>query len=227
MDVLACIWFGIVNVLDEHAGAITTVATIVIAAFTIVLARVSRRQADLTKESMIAGERAFVFAKDVRAYYEFDKTTNQYNWRFRPIWENSGDTPTKNMTMHTRCMLLDDPLPPGFNFDENTTITGKALIPPRSTIDGGISPTHPAQAISPQDIADVQSGEKILYLWGWARYSDVFPNTQQHITRFCWFLTPLGDPFAYVAGKIPPDTGGVSFPSLHHSEGNCADDECT
>jgi hypothetical protein len=91
---------------------------------------------------------------------------------------------------------------------------------------GGLSPSPPENAISPQDITDVQSGKKFLYVWGWARYSDVFPNTKQHITRFCWMITPVGDPFAYIPGKIPPEPGGLQFQSRHHDEGNCADDEC-
>jgi hypothetical protein len=30
-----------------------------------------------------------------------------------------------------------------------------------------------------------------LYLWGWAKYNDVFEKTPEHITRFCYSLTPI------------------------------------
>jgi hypothetical protein len=43
LDNLTCIWLANVDVLDRHAGAITTVATIVIAAFTIALAISTKR----------------------------------------------------------------------------------------------------------------------------------------------------------------------------------------
>lgn len=189
-------------------------------------ANAAEKSATTAERALIAGERAFVFAKDVNGFWEIDKATGQYHWRFRPVWENSGDTPTKHMTMHTQCILRDTALPLGFNFDENTTITAKALIPPKSSALGGIGPMPPDPPISPQDIIDIQSGRKLLYLWGCARYWDVFPSTKQHITRFCWSITPTGDPFGYIAGKSPPEPGGLSFPSVHHNEGNCADDEC-
>jgi hypothetical protein len=81
----------------------------------------------------------------------------------------------------------------------------------------------PKAAISLQDILDSQHGTKWLYIWGWARYSDVFANTPQHITRFCWVITPVGDPLAF----DPNVPSGIDFQTVHHTEGNCADDECS
>jgi hypothetical protein len=183
----------------------------------------SEKSADIARDAMVAGERAFVFTTGALAYWTFDPITKLYEWRFRPNWKNSGDTPTKNMTMHTECELRTTPLPPGFNFDYPTTEIGKALIPPNTGTAGGIAPRPSLPAISPQDILDVQAGNKILYFYGWAKYFDVFPETPQHITRFCWQLTPLGDSFAY---DPKADPQSLTFPNLYHTEGNCADDEC-
>jgi hypothetical protein len=74
---------------------------------------------------------------------------------------------------------------------------------------------------------DAQAGRKFIYLWGWVRYFDVFPRTPEHITRFCWLIVPVGDPLAFVPGAAPNQPGSLSFGSLHHSEGNCADEECS
>ena len=82
----------------------------------------------------------------------------------------------------------------------------------------------PEAAISPQDILDVQAGRKHLYLWGWAKYFDVFPGTREHITRFCWIVTPIGDPLAYDQNLKQGDTKLLVFNFIHNAEGNYADD---
>jgi hypothetical protein len=135
----------------------------------------AERAADIARDAMIAGERAFVFATGILAYWE-QEPSGEYCWRFRPNWENSGDTPTRNMTMHSECLLVPSPIAPGFNFDYETTEIGNALIPPKTKSGGGLAPRAPAPAIAPRDIVDVQNGRKILYFWGWARYYDVFPG---------------------------------------------------
>ncbi|TYL94098.1 hypothetical protein FXB40_19935 [Bradyrhizobium rifense] len=183
----------------------------------------SKRAADIAHDAMIAGERAFVFATGVLAYWEIHKPTGQYHWRFRPNWENSGDTPTKNMTMHSECLLVPSQIMPGFNFDYPTNEIGTALLPPKTKAGGGMVPRFPAAAITPSDIVEIQNGQKLLYFWGWARYYDVFPGTPQHITRFCWRLLVTGDPFRYNPNSDPQN---VQFSNIHHFEGNCADDEC-
>jgi hypothetical protein len=183
----------------------------------------SRKSTDVARDAMIAGERAFVFATAVLPFWEFDEANSQYNWRFRPQWQNSGDTPTRNMVMNTECLLTDDVLPPGFDFEGATVATGTALLPPNSQSGGGLAPRAPAPAITPQDILEVQLGKKILWLFGWARYHDVFPGTPEHITKFCWRVVILGDPVAFDP-KVNEQS--LKFPNILHTEGNCADDEC-
>jgi len=183
----------------------------------------AERSAEIAREAMIAGERAFVFATGVLAFWEIDQTTGHYMWRFRPNWENSGDTPTKNMTMCSECLLVPSPIPPGFSFDYSATEIGTALIPPKNKGGGGLAPRFPAPAITAQDIIDVQESRKFLYFMGWARYFDVFPDTPQHITRFCWQILVLGDPLRYDPSS---NLQNLSFSNIHHFEGNCADDEC-
>ena len=207
--------------LNSYGAAITALATLIIAIFTIVLASTTRRQARLTREAMIANKRAFVFAVDLRPFYELDKETNLCSWRFRPVLRNSGDTPTKNMVSHTGYALRDAPLPNGFNFNYPTNKTAKGLIAPDFAVLGSQAPDPPDPAITTQDILDIQAGCKYLYLWGWIRYYDVFPNTNQHVSRFCWLITPDGRPKSFHSGG--PD---LKFGYVHHQEGNCADEEC-
>ena len=88
---------------------------------------------------------------------------------------------------------------------------------------GGAAPLIPAAPITPQDIIDAQNGRKFIYLWGWAKYFDVFPRTPEHITRFCWLILVAGDPLSF----NPAQPNSTTFATANHIEGNCADEECT
>jgi hypothetical protein len=169
---------------------ITAVATAVIAIFTVVLVRVTNRQAKLTKEALIADKQAFVFASGIFGFWEPNKATGNYDWRIRPIWQNAGDTPTRKMRLYVDCELRNAPLPSGFSFTQITTPPGTGLLGPKSTSMGGAAPLAPRAAITPQDILDVQNGTKFLYLWGWAKYFDVFPGTLSTLPAFAGKSSP-------------------------------------
>jgi hypothetical protein len=87
--------------INTNYGAVSALATLIIAAFTFTLWIATSRQAELTREALIANKRAFVYAVNIGQYFEQDNTTGLYNWRFRPTMRNSGDTPTKNMGDYT------------------------------------------------------------------------------------------------------------------------------
>lgn len=212
------------RVIDEHNGLVTSLATIIIAFFTGILVLVTNRQYNLTKEALAADKRAFIYANGFKSFWSKDEVTGLYSWRFRPYWHNSGDTPSKNMTIHVECDLRNSALPDGFDFDYPTAYTAPALIAPKTNILGGLAPVQ--IAITPQDIIDVQNLRKFLYLRGWAKYNDVFPGTKQHITRFCWIIAPMGDPIAFVPNSAEGSGQTLSFDFAYHNEGNCADDEC-
>lgn len=210
--------------LNQHGAAVTAIATIVTAAFTGTLWFAVIRSTELSQESFTADKRAFIYPLGLNGFWERDIATGQYNWRFRPLWQNSGATPSKNLRNHTGCEIRNTPLPRGFDFNQGDESTG--LIPPKATLSGGLAPAIPGAAITPRDILDVQAGRKFLYVWGWAKYYDVFPGTKEHMTRFCWLVSPIGDPLTYVPGAQPSAPGGLAFQTIHHTEGNCADEEC-
>jgi hypothetical protein len=210
--------------IDANNGAITALATIIIAAFTATLWRATTDQAKLTKEALIADKRAFVFAESLFSYWE-NGQNGMYNWRFRPVWRNSGDTATKRLEIHTNCELRNSPLADRFDFNYATTNVGGGLLGPKAASNGGVAPNYPFAAITPQDIADVQAGVKFLYLWGFAKYNDVFPGTPRHITRFCWALLPDGNSFTFTP-PAPPNLSTLTFTNIHQNQGNCADEEC-
>lgn len=208
---------------DVNSNAITALATIIIAAFTATLWSATTRQAKLTKEALVADKRAFISFKGIFGYWEKDEAMQQYNWRFRATMENTGETPTVHLTIHTACELRNTQLPADFQFVDNSPV-GTGLLGPKASSQGGIAPMPPAAALTPQDLHDVQLGRKFLYLWGWARYNDVFPGTERHLTRFAWAVMVAGDPFNY--DPQTPAANTLGFSNLYLPTGNCADDEC-
>lgn len=209
--------------IEANEGSIAALAALIIAAFTATLWYATSAQAAITRESLVANKRAFVFASAFTQFYELDPVNGRHNWRFRPHWRNSGDTPTKRLIIHTNCELRNTQLPHDFNFDYATTNTGQGFLGPKFEQLGGIAPMPPDAPITPQDILDVQAGRKYLYLMGWAKYYDVFPNTPPRITRFCWQILPFGDPAAFVPND-PAHT--LTFSHVFSPRGNCADEEC-
>jgi len=205
-------------------NSITALATIIIAAFTGTLWIATSRQAQLTEETLIADKRAFIFADNYMQFWELDATTNLHNWRFRPHWRNTGSTPTRRLTMHVECEVRNTMLPEGYAFTYDRTQIGKGIIPPKGEMLGGIAPQ--AAAITPQDILDSQAGRKFIYLWGWAKYVDVFPGTPEHITHFCWLITVTGVPTTFVPNTPgqPPTFGTLAFNYIQHTEGNYTDE---
>jgi hypothetical protein len=171
------------NFIADNNGGITALATLVIAAFTATLWFATNRQAELTKEAFIADKRAFIFATGFNSVWEEDKATGQYNWRFRPVLRNSGDTPTKNMEMYVACEVRNAVLPPGYAFTPQVHNIARGMMPPKFELQGGLAPQMPGAAITPQDILDTQTGKKFTYIWGWIKYRDVFPkNAGTHHT---------------------------------------------
>jgi hypothetical protein len=216
------------NFINDHNPGITAFATLLIAAFTATLWAATNRQALLTKEALIGNNRAFVFVPNFTQFWEHDDKSGQYNWRLRPVLRNSGNTPTKNMTMYVECEIRNRPLQMGYAFTPEIENTARAVIAPNLDIQGGIVPRSPAAAITPQDIIDVQNLRKYIYLWGVIRYSDVFPRTRPHITRYCFMITFTGDPFQFVPNTPgqPPTPGTLAFQMIHHAENNCIDEGC-
>ena len=232
-------WLSIVSGwLDSHSGGITAVATVFIAWFTIALsistkrlwkeakrasaiayraARTAKRSADIDETALVAGERAFVFPGPISFQYRPVSAVENRYW-FQPTWINSGDTPTKKMRTHIRFHLRDDVLPADFDFRYETNEVAPALIAPKSSI---LGPVVPSGGVTREDLLAVHQGTKFAYIWGWIKYFDVFPNTPEHITRYCYQIQVNGDPLS-----PGPDLKGVDFMYPIHLRNNCADEEC-
>jgi hypothetical protein len=126
--------------LDRHAASIAALATIIIAAFTGTLWRATSLQASLTEDALVAGNKAFISCSGVSAYFERRDGAAHYSRRYRPNWQNSGKTPTKNFRHYTCAELRNTPLPIGFDFTQTDHASGTGFIAPKSTQQGGVGP---------------------------------------------------------------------------------------
>jgi hypothetical protein len=177
-----------------------------------------RDQAALTRETMIKTQRAFVLVKAL----EIEPLTVLHQsptgplvdrvvgWRIGVKWENSGDTPTRDLFTHISLKSFDSEIPNNYDFpDLPDRSLSKALVGPRGTISSA------SFAIPVEQAQTVRAGAKYLYMWGWAEYDDVFPSTPRHRTEFCFeFL--FSEPF--------PQKTSISH--LMHGSHNGAEDEC-
>lgn len=205
---------------NVNGSAITAVATVFLAIVTGGLVWLGIIQLLTTRTQL----RAQVFPKNfVQWWAENTPIPGQYSWRFRPQWENTGSTAAQDVQIYLTCDIRNSALPEDFDFDQvldrQKSVSG--LLPPSTNLGGGIAPDFFQSPISPQDILDSQTGAKFIYLYGKVRYFDVFPGTKEHVTRFCWLILAMGNPFTFV----PNDSvNTLVFNYVLHSEGNYVED---
>ncbi|HEY5239252.1 MAG TPA: hypothetical protein VIJ62_12785 [Rhizomicrobium sp.] len=203
---------------DTNGSAITALATILLTVVTGGLIWLGWLQLITTRTQL----RAQVFPQNFLQWWVPDTpSAGLYSWRFRPLWQNSGDTAAEEVLLVVTCEVRNSILPAKYDFENALAgqIPTPGLLPPKTTFGGGLAPA--GFAITPQDIADAQAGNKFIYLYGWVRYLDVFPGTREHLTRFCWLILPTGDPFKFVPND-PKNT--LSFTYVLHFEGNSVEE---
>jgi hypothetical protein len=178
----------------------------------------SRDAADISRLSLVSGDRAFVSVQQIRWLSHLNPAEDRYDWRIRVFWINNGKTPTRHLRVKTAILVQDSPLEEDFLFPLHSEgIETHPLITPGGTIE-----SLPGQ-ISGDDLALVQEGHKHLYIYGVSRYFDVFPNTKEHVTKFCNRATNVtGNPRRGYDSST--NIVGIDFVLYHRH--NCADEDC-
>ncbi|MGP8051128.1 MAG: hypothetical protein ACLPYB_11025 [Desulfobaccales bacterium] len=203
---------------------------------TATLAVVSIWQGQFAKKTLTSTRRAFVFLKDIELMeirgkgYSTYPSNDQTTWLFFPRWANSGDTPTRNLTVSIGCKVTSQGLPDNFDYSyidkELSNDNGLPyVIPIQKDIRMMIGPK--AEILGkPLKIATLEyvistiiDGVMDIYIWGQAEYSDIFDGTPRHQTRFCvklYFTPQRGQ-----VGRQPP----LVVP-VYYGKYNCADEDC-
>ncbi len=197
----------------------TLIAVIVYAAVTYFLLRESQRGNDLSRGGLVAVQRAFVFPKRLTLQNVTFADKPEVFARVAVEWENSGGTPTKDLRLYVNYSVRPKAIPNDFDFpdlDAQGNITkdpagDRILLGPKAT--SSVAPKF----FSRDEVRAIGGPGVYGYIWGWAKYRDVFPETDPRITRFCWVITGFG---------INKDgsPAAINWHSCDH--GNCADEEC-
>jgi hypothetical protein len=183
----------------------------------IAVAKESAYAAKKSSDSLISSERAFVSVHQPW-WAAIPRIGGGHDYIFGVRWINGGNTPTKGMKTYTDNYLSETKMPDDFVFPNDAPHIATAFLAPKcNPIIGHRTPKE--NGIPDRTIAAVQAGTKFLYIFGWAKYFDVFPGTPERVTRFCYMILVNGDPFQ------PRSNGfGINFPIYERY--NCADDGC-
>jgi hypothetical protein len=146
-------------------------------------------------------------------------------WMLSPEVENSGATPTQNL----RWIVA-----PGFTFANRENLSRAAADVEKQTPNlteawnYGILGPHAtmsldyggnASGILDTEIVKLAEGPLKMLFQGVIRYNDIFPNTQEHVTKFCYWIRAE-------IGGADPNSVGEPHGTQCGGNTNCADHEC-
>ena len=181
-------------------------------------AKAARDSADISKLSMVASNRAYVHFDGMRWNSHFSPSDNRFWWNIRPRWINSGNTPTRQLRVYVAYEFRDDQSDDDFAFTVPSDVT---LVPGMVYPKGSVESANYTSWGS--DLVEVQEGRKHLFVWGVAKYHDVFPGTAEHVTKFCVHARRItGDPLQ----AFDKDNNIVDIVFASYRRHNCADEDC-
>jgi hypothetical protein len=166
-------------------GAISTLATAVIAAFTYVLARATIRQGRATDRALLTTERAFVYLFELEIAQSWSFDPFRFGMlKLTPKWTNGGNTPTKTMSVKVNFTHWPGDLP----LHVASQYGGQA-----ATLFLGPKATELSAPIDiPGELATrVMEGGERLFVWGRADYRDIFDETPPRHTQWCYEIKIL------------------------------------
>jgi hypothetical protein len=177
-------------------------------------ASIMQSQADIAtaaNKQSAAINAAFVYAKTINFAGPNTKITAGNDWVTGIQWENSGNTPTRDLLVAITYTGFPQPqkLPifPNFKDIEKS----EAFLGPKAT-------TYLSLPIAWVVLSEVQAHQLYVYIFGRATYRDPISPENERVTRVCWELS-------YVPTEASQQfTGATYLPrcAVH----NCADEEC-
>jgi hypothetical protein len=170
--------------------------------------RIANRTADLTERNLVATQRAFVHLKAIVATPIRDPNGVLRALMISPEWENSGTTPTRDLSINVNWTpyAVGDP-PPGLVHSFGEPPIRLFLGPKAVSFSGSVS-------IPPSEYENAKRGAARLFVWGRSEYSDVFEGTNPHFTQFC---------FQIDIRSIPGASDWIGF--VHFGDYNRSDED--
>jgi hypothetical protein len=175
--------------------------------------------AKTARESLEAVQRAFVFMDRADAEV-VHPAPNTENVLFTFKWQNSGSTPATLFKSHINYLLDPNPMPKDFSFKDSwepgiPRINVEGFIGPKAEV--GIPLNTP---ISVAEIKAIAQHRGYLYVWGWAKYHDVFAKTPEHVSKFCVEIVPD----FHIEGNVTKFSVGLRQCLVGHY--TCVDSQC-
>lgn len=165
-----------------------------------------------TREAFTAVQRPFIVAvglnsvQDLAAY-----------WTFQIVLENTGSTPTQNMSVTSSVsfsvpVLPDSPTDPAELKPQSTEaypiVTDHFIGPHGKVVIDGVS-------LLTKTLEDMADRRADFFVYGIARYKDAFAETAERSTKFCFVVRPY---------KGPAGLSLANRALCHHW--NCGDEDC-
>jgi len=178
----------------------------------------------LTASALTSVQRAFIYPLP-SASQQTGKDGKPIGFMLGVGWSNSGTTPTKDLTSHFSNQIFQKDIPENFNFpdlwsDGAAKVNRRFVLSPKGEV-AGQETFFLSNADTALDSRAILPAGSNLYLWGWAKYRDVFESTPRHITEYCYRVVTIP--------QLPnknalPGISGVEFDQC--ARHNCQDEEC-
>jgi hypothetical protein len=162
----------------------------------------SERASSVVDESIVAAQRAYVFLREFRVNLVKNPLNEEIqSCTIQPIWENSGNTGTRNGRGHINWKFFERSIPSEFDFPDFDEVGNRVLsydafkpliIGPRSTS------LAPLLDIEPGILRQARDMQGRILIWGWAEFDEVFGNGKRHRTEFCYQVVVAGSPASWV-----------------------------
>jgi hypothetical protein len=199
-------WFRQKNPIDRVTGwLVVWTAALFIA--TIANAVILHSTDGKIKESYAAVQRPFVTARDI----VIDQNMMPGYWMFGVRFENSGNTPTSEMEF----VSLGNVIPPNdpeemFRNPPPWVSKFPALIGPKAQD----KPVGSQSGLPIKTLEELAKSRGSYYIRGVVHYRDLFKDSAEHVTKFCFAVIPYMDNFVLKSG------------TQRCLYWNCADNEC-
>jgi hypothetical protein len=193
-------------------GVVTAIVGGITAGVAFVQWKALLRTDGTTREAFTAVQRPFIIATDLEAMQDLP-----LYWSFRTILENTGSTPTKNMTVTSSVSFSvpivpyspTDPMELNKQLSEAYPTVTDHFVGPHGKIGIG------AISLVTKTLEQMAEQRADFYVYGIARYNDQFTETSQRLTKFCFVVRPF------------KGQNGLSLNNrglCHHW--NCGDEDC-
>jgi hypothetical protein len=132
---------------------------------------------EIAKLAMVAGNRAYVHHNGCRWISHMREADGKLIWRLRPLWTNTGNTPTRQLRVSVKYSVVDIQIAEDSScvaFTQNSP----AMIAAKGEIESECFD------LTGDELHEIKTKRKYLYVWGQAWYLDVFPESKEHVTKY-------------------------------------------